>query len=216
MSEMRIGEWFQTATGRQFWPLDPRPEDVSIEDVAHHLANQCRFSGACRDFYSVAQHSVIVSRAVPSEDRRWGLLHDAAEAYLQDMIRPIKRASLLGEEYRRIEATLTRAICERFGLDHEEPSSVEVADARALLAEKRDLLGPAPAPWRKAQQASFCAPDGEAVPLLPLPESVVPWSPREAHVRFLQRYHEIFEGRPLADWEAVAVVDRTRPRRRTP
>ena len=120
-SSERRGDWFQTATGKQFWPLDPHPDEVCIEDIAHHLANQCRFAGACRAFYSVAQHSVLVSCAVPSEDQKWGLLHDAAEAYLQDLIRPIKAASALGEEYRKIEDLVLRAVCEQFGLPVEEP-----------------------------------------------------------------------------------------------
>ena len=88
----RKGDWIQTFTGRAFYVLDPRPEDVDIEDIAHALSMQCRFAGHCREFYSVAQHSVTASWLVPPEDALWGLLHDAAEAYVVDLPRPIKRA----------------------------------------------------------------------------------------------------------------------------
>src|ERR1700693_75116 len=67
----RKGDWIQTFTGRQFWPLDPRPEEVCIEDIAHGLSNECRFAGQCRSFYSVAQHSVLCARNVlPMEEKR--------------------------------------------------------------------------------------------------------------------------------------------------
>jgi hypothetical protein len=87
----RKGSWQQTFTGRQFWPCDPRPEDVCLEDIAHHLALMCRFGGACRVFYSVAEHSVRVAELVwdrTNGDREAalaGLLHDASEAYLVDI-----------------------------------------------------------------------------------------------------------------------------------
>ena len=83
----RKGDWMQTHSGIQFWPLDPRPEDILIEDIAHALSNQCRFAGHCCFHYSVAQHSVLVSENVPAQDAMWGLLHDAGEAYLVDLPR---------------------------------------------------------------------------------------------------------------------------------
>ena len=86
MSE-RKGDWFLTYTGRQFWPLDPRPEDICIRDIAHHLSLCCRFNGACRVHYSVAQHSVMVANILPAPLRFWGLMHDATEAYVGDMVR---------------------------------------------------------------------------------------------------------------------------------
>src|SRR5690242_11754504 len=88
----RRGDWMQTYTGRRFWPLDPRVDDIDIGDIAHHLSLVCRFAGACREFYSVAQHCVGVSYVCDPKDALWGLLHDAAEAYVGDMVRPLKRS----------------------------------------------------------------------------------------------------------------------------
>src|SRR5262245_13325006 len=83
--------WIQTFTGKMFYPLDPRVDDIDIHDIAHHLAMKCRFTGACNKFYSVAQHCVIGSRFIGAQFKLWFLLHDAPEAYLFDAARPIKR-----------------------------------------------------------------------------------------------------------------------------
>jgi len=88
--------WIATYTGGRFYPLDPRPEDVCIADIAHSLSQICRFNGQTLQFYSVAQHSVLVSKLLgqggPSPIHEFmGLKHDAAEAYLCDLVRPIKR-----------------------------------------------------------------------------------------------------------------------------
>ncbi len=85
MSDVRRGDWIQVRSGRKFHPLDPRPEDVDINDIAHALSNLCRFTGHCTDFYSVAQHSVIASQIVPPASALAALLHDASEAYMGDI-----------------------------------------------------------------------------------------------------------------------------------
>lgn len=94
-----VSPCIQTYTGRKFWPLDPRPEDVCIEDIAHALSLKCRFGGHCKRFYSVAQHSVLVCNTLNANGGRssptllmQGLMHDAAEAYLPDFPSPIKGA----------------------------------------------------------------------------------------------------------------------------
>jgi hypothetical protein len=76
----RRGDWMQTFTGRRFWPLDPRGEDVLIEDIAHALSLLTRYGGHCTRFYSVAEHSVLLARAATPENALWLLLHDASEA----------------------------------------------------------------------------------------------------------------------------------------
>lgn len=144
----RRGDWMQTVSGIQFWPLDPRPEEIEIGDIAHALSNICRFGGHSRWFYSVAEHSVIVSENVSDNHRLTALLHDATEAYLGDMIRPLKRCMPI---YREAERLLWLAVAAKFGLPSEIPSEVTLADNRLLLNEKAVLTGPEPAPWGVAQ-----------------------------------------------------------------
>ncbi len=172
---MRIGDWMQTANGRAFWPLDPRATEVHLDDIAHSLAHQCRFAGHCREFYSVAQHSVLVSHLVPLEDALWGLLHDASEAYLVDLPRPVKRSPGVGPAYRVAEGAVTDAICDHFGLPRQEPESVKLADNRVLLAEARDLMSKPPIAWQETG-------------VKPMRSKIVPWSPGLARAQFLSRF----------------------------
>lgn len=198
---MRKGEWMQTATGRAFWPLDPRSEEVFIEDIAHALANQCRFAGHTRKHYSVAQHSVLVSRLLGDDDPgRAGLLHDAAEAYVVDLPRPLKKSGAL-DSYEDIERRVADAISTRFGLPCGcfEATAVKRADCVVLMTEKRDLLAPSPLPW------SYLQP-GES--LAPLNEVIVPWAPMVAHYRFLERFEELFG--KVGDGRLYDVVMQTR------
>lgn len=133
--------WILTFTGRRFWPLDPRPEDVALEDIAHALSMKCRYSGHCTKFYSVAQHSRIVSYHVPEGLEQHGLLHDAGETWLPDVPRPIK-ASIPG--FDKMEARIMRAVYERFGLtdfyNGGDPPEVKAIDTRILGDEMRQLM----------------------------------------------------------------------------
>lgn len=147
MTEARKGDWMQTFTGRKFWPLDPRPEEVFIEDIAHSLSMQCRYAGHCQKFYSVAEHSVLVAQVIEPEFALYGLLHDAAEAYLVDVPRPVK-PYLTG--YAEAEDRVWRAICARFNLDPDNKDAIEAikrADNAVLAAEQPILMPNPPEPW---------------------------------------------------------------------
>ena len=174
----RIGDWIQTYTGKKFYPLDPRPEEICIEDIAHSLSLQCRFAGHCRFFYSVGQHSLLVSRSVSTENAMWGLLHDAAEAYLVDLPRPIKKYSELGRIYMQVETKLEEVIARRFGLPLDIPSEVKYADQRAVMTEKRDLMRPCE--WEKDNH------------LDPFESRIVPWPPGTAESQFIREYDKLF------------------------
>lgn len=180
----RQGDWFQSVRGRRIYPLDPRSEDVDVEEIAHALSFVCRFGGHVLGDkpYSVAEHSVYVSRCVAEthpELALVGLLHDAPEAYLGDVIRPLKRGLLeVGAAYADAEHAWARVIGVALGLGNalaELPAAVKVADDRVLMAERRALLAPPPAPWRERDYQPYAG-------------AIIRWSPREARERFLAEY----------------------------
>lgn len=173
----RKGDWIQTFSGVCFYPLDARTEEIRIGDIAHALSLQCRFAGHCRCFYSVAEHSVRVSCAVPPADALWGLLHDAAEAYLVDLPRPLKRFCEMGRLYSEIEDALMAQVAERFGLNLPVPPSVKHFDTVLLMTEKRDLMCAEPKPWEGTAE--------------PLPKKIKPWSSMKAERVFMERYAEV-------------------------
>jgi len=170
--------WIQTFTGRQAWPLRPAEEDICIEDIAHALSMICRYTGHVREFYSVAQHSVIASKIVPLEDAQWALLHDATEAYLCDVARPVK--PFLGD-YKKIERRLMNCIANVFNLSGFEPESVKHADLVLLATERRDLMASPPVPWISTENIS------------PLTDRIHPLPPAEAKKLFLDRFKELFQ-----------------------
>lgn len=178
----------RTFTGRKIYPLKPRVEDIDILDIAHALSNLCRFAGHVREFYSVAQHSYLVSVAVSKwtagSDRtlmRWGLMHDAAEAYLVDVPSPLKRMAGFGDGYRAAEKKLLRVIARKFHLSPiAEPEDVRWYDHILLCTEQRDLY----ANREEAYVPSY------NVPMLP--EIITAWSPKLAEEMFLAKFVELF------------------------
>lgn len=172
----------QTYLGHQFWPLDPRPEDIHLEDIAHALSNLCRFGGMCRNFYSVADHSVHVAELARAagasvEIRRAALLHDAAEAYLVDLPRPIKHC-VVG--YKEAETRVERCIEERFGLPSMALANPDIKawDGIILATESRDLMTVSSHLWEDLCQ--------------PLWSKIVPMTFEQAKRAFLA-YAEILE-----------------------
>lgn len=133
----RIGHPMTTYTGRTFWPLDPRPEEVCLEDIAHSLSHMARFNGHTKRFYSVAQHSIHLSAWVAEKHALHALLHDAAEAYVGDIIRPVKHAL---PEFDAIEKRVLEVILDGFELPREIPKEVFDADDRILHDERFALL----------------------------------------------------------------------------
>lgn len=172
--------WIQTATGGQFHPLQPRIEEIRIEDIAHALAHQCRFTGHTKRFYSVAEHSWLVSCVVEPAYALHGLLHDASEAYLVDLPSPLKRAPQF-RSYREAEARLQRLIYQRFGLGPEEPADVKHADNVVFATELRDLMEPLHADWKRHT-------------LEPIQVEISGLSPDEARELFLHKFRELYKG----------------------
>lgn len=170
----RRGEWIQTFRGTQFHPLDPRPEDIHIEDIAHSLSMQCRYAGHSLKFYSVAEHCVLLSLAVEPVHALAALLHDGEEAYLPDMVRPTKRSF---PEYVKYGDTLRRMIFTKYGLAPEIPDAVHKADDRICADEKAQNM--APCQWKHNPP--------------PLGVNLRFWGPEEAEQAFLQRFEELTE-----------------------
>lgn len=176
----RVGDWMQMNSGIAFWPLDPRPAEILIEDIAHSLSLLCRFGGHCRRFYSVAEHSVHVSRLCPPEDRLWGLLHDASEAYVIDLPRPLKRCL---PDYGVIEDRVHRAVAARFDLPPQIPDSVKEADEAMLMAEAWQLMTVPPVTWFEHGR------------IAPADVQVECWSPEDAAKAFLHEFHVLMAAR---------------------
>jgi 5'-deoxynucleotidase YfbR-like HD superfamily hydrolase len=171
--------WIQTYTGIAFDLMEPVTNQVDIRDIAHALSQIGRFGGHTQEFYSVAQHSILVSENVPPGDALQALLHDAAEAYIGDMVRPLKRSGAM-QPFIECEDRLMVAIAQRFGIDSDISPAVKLADNRALFTEQRDLMGREPKPWQD--------------PHPPFAQTIVPICSRTAKTLFLHRFHELTHG----------------------
>ena len=135
------GPWIHTWSGGRFYYLDPKPEEVFIEDIAHALSMQCRFNGHTTLHYSVAEHSVLVSDMVMSltndvDIALAGLLHDAAETYIGDVVSPLKN---LLSEFREIERVVESCVASKYGLPFPWPEEIKVADKAVLQMEFRSI-----------------------------------------------------------------------------
>lgn len=167
-----------TANGTYFDFNAPEKFDFDINVIAHALSNMCRFTGQVREFYSVAQHSVIVSCIVKPEHALVALMHDMAESVLGDVSSPLK--SLL-PDYKGIEARVEKAMADYFGLPFPFPPEVKAADMVALATEKRDLMNAPEVPevWNMIENVQ------------PLVGQIIPVAPIDARRMFLQRWKEL-------------------------
>lgn len=172
---IREGAYIQTYTGKRFYPMDPRPEEIDIEDIAHALSNICRFTGHTKSFYSVAQHCFHASFYVSDEHALAALLHDASEAYLADIAKPVKSLYAL-RDYEVVEDIVMRAIAGKFGFSYPLHGEIKEVDAKLLFTEKRDLL-PVSLDW--------------GYQIEPYPFELSPWSPSTAKEGFLFRFEEL-------------------------
>lgn len=171
--------WIQTYTGKRFILTEPTVEMVDIEDIAHALSSIARFNGHTSEPYSVAQHSVWVSEHVHEEYALEALLHDAAEAYIGDIATPLKR--LLAPQIVEIEDRIRRVVCEAFGIRREDGGSeIKYWDLVALVTERRDLLGPSPAPWGESIETK-----------IPVVGTIKPWHPMAAKAVFLRTFRDL-------------------------
>lgn len=177
----RISGWIQTHTGKQFWPLDPDEDLISIIDIAVSLSRINRFTGHTTFPYSVGQHSCYVCDILPAEHKKWGLLHDAHEAYINDMTSPVKKYF---PKYQDIENKLMKTVAKRFDLEWPVSNAIVEADYIILATEKRDIMGPEPAPWG-------------ALPK-PAKLTIEKWTVEKTYKEFLKRFETLFGS--VKDW----------------
>jgi hypothetical protein len=171
-------DWIITYTGKKFYPLKPNIEDINILDIATSLSNQCRFTGHTSQFYSVADHCLRVTELCSPENKLWALLHDASEAYLIDLPKPIKIQSSMAP-YREVEEILMRFICRRFGLSIKQPQQVTDNDWLMCCTEIYHLM----TPGLIKDDPYYCS---------PLHQFHLPLTPDESRKKFLGEFAKLY------------------------
>lgn len=164
-------ESYMTTNSAIVFSIDhPKVEDIEVEDIAHALSLICRYNGQIREFYSVAQHSILVASMVPSKYAMFALMHDASEAYIGDVITPLKK--VLKETYLDIEDKFMRAVAKKFHFSMNKKARVAVKEADMILlrTEMRDL-------------SNFDFLEGKR-----LAQRITPWVPKTAETAFLAFY----------------------------
>lgn len=159
-----------TFTGKRINPLAPDPELIDPLDIAHALACCNRYTGHAFVPFSVAQHSCLVYDYV-YKDKLWALLHDASEAFLSDLARPVKIQEQMSF-YIEAERILMNAIAQKFNLIMPIPLKIKEADDILLHTEMRDFFG--------------VSPNGHTV----LKELIKPWDWRTSKLNFIRRLQE--------------------------
>lgn len=181
MNAPKLDPWIETYTGVKFNFLEPTPDMVQIEDIAHSLSHQCRFSGHTKVFYSVAEHSIRVAQNSGERFFLTGLLHDASEAYIHDIPSPVKPYLT---NYHELEEGIMKAVAAKFGIVWPLPDIVKDADRMCLKAEARGLLPSKGKDWV------------HQFPTLTEIDDIVPGgvhSSRAAKMLFLHLFHRIRE-----------------------
>ena len=186
------GPYVLMASGQRFEFDQPEPEMIDPHDIAHHLAMIPRFTGATRWHYSVAQHSFLVSLRVPKEHALQALLHDASEAYLNDIAMPLKHHRIM-KEYRALETRVQRMIYLKFGVEPVMHRTVKQADLVMLATEKRDLMPVDSKAWPVLR-------DVKASPV-----KIHEWSWQDARSRWLERFELLIARRDAEQPLEVAV-----------
>lgn len=168
----------QLHSGEPFWPLAPTEPDIAIEDIAHALSMVCRYGGHVKRFYSVAEHCVLLSHTVAPEHALWALLHDATEAYIGDMVWPLKEEV---PQYQAIEDRLMAVIASKFSLPSSTmPEQVWLHDRRIVADEREQLMAPSRLPWPSMEGYD------------PLGVAITGWHPTVAEEMYLLRFRQLY------------------------
>lgn len=168
MSKHRIS----LVNGGYFDFIDMEQSQYTIEEIAHNLSMICRFTGAVKKHYSVAQHSVLVSLHVPQEHALAALFHDMSEAFMSDINSPLKA---LLPKYKEFEIKVEKFMFARMGLKFPMHPSIKLADIAVFHAENQDLRG-IESPWAGVER---------------YPKKITPWSSEKARREFMKRYEQL-------------------------
>jgi hypothetical protein len=174
----QVDSYIETYTGKKFYVLDPQPDQIDIIDIAHAMSMNCRYTGHCMEFYSIAEHSVYTSQLVSAPNKLWALLHDASEAYLTDVASPVKPHL---HNYKELEKNIMKAICEKYNLPIEMPSEVHISDVEILRKEASVLMRSGGKDWLINTTNSGPLVDIEIQCLSPL----------EAKMLFLETFYDL-------------------------
>lgn len=175
--------WIQTHSGKQFFPGNPTPASIDIHDIAMSLSKQCRFAGHCMRFYSVAEHCVLMAQVAEPKHKLTALMHDASEAYLVDIPRPIK-PMLTG--YAALEDDIMQAIANKYKFSWPLPAKVKELDLGMLIDERKQNM---------AQMQDKVSDDAWGASGEGLGVRLQYWSPTDAFYQFLQAFLD-YGGRP--------------------
>lgn len=175
---IRKGGWMLTRSGKRFYPCDPHPDDIDIEDIAVGLSAQYRFAGQTGTLLTVAEHSVWCSRYAEPEFKLEALLHDAVEAYIGDIPSPAKIAlpDFGAMEY----AIWAEAIAVKYDLPTTMSAEVHLVDQRMLVTEAAQIMFPANDGMTWWTDAHWPPPYKH--------HRVSGWAPRIAEVKFLKEF----------------------------
>lgn len=182
--QTRKGDWMALVSGGQWWPFDPRPDEFTVDDIAHHCSMICRYAGATKFHYSIGQHSVLMVRWLQSEgyssiEQLCALHHDASEPLsgFTDVIGPVKGAAPI---IKQIEKNIwTKAIAPKFGLPLEMPAIVKEVDTRIRADERLHVLLPCAVAWSENP--------------VPLGIDIFQWSPEKARRQYLLEHYRLQE-----------------------
>jgi uncharacterized protein len=187
----------ETFTGVMFDLINPRIEDINIEDIAHAGSQLCRFTGHTKYHYSIAYHELLGSYRIPREFALEFLLHDAAESYVNDMSRPLKHMTECGKHYRPVEENIQALIRQKYGLPAVQSPIIHEIDNAMLLAEKEQLM---PKNKWSEEDNTACLVSGHAAKV-----KIYECQPKHVKKSYLERFHQLTEGK--YDRETLREVD---------
>lgn len=173
--------YIQTYTGKKFYFLNPDIDAIDIRDIAKALGKTCRFGGMCDPFYSVAEHLYHISYMVPNHHIKEAFMHDASEAYVGDIPKPLKR--ILAPLIDPIEDHILEVVYAKYGISYPLPPSVKLADLQMLYWERHEVMGPSEDEWEDLKGLD---------PPISMKPDIQGWSHQEASAKFLDRFYELF------------------------